>query len=88
MHLAAALSDGAVSVPQILLMLAGLLAGAKLCGELAERVGQPAVLVAPNALRLWLARFVRHLAVDLKVLAYEELPENRQVRVVANIGGR
>ena len=46
------------------------------------------MLVAPNALRLWLARFVRHLAVDLKVLAYEELPENRQVRVVANIGGR
>ena len=44
MHLVAALSDGAVSVPQILLMLAGLLAGAKLCGELAERVGQPAVL--------------------------------------------
>ena len=53
-----------------------------------ELLGQPAVLVAPNALRLWLARFVRHLAVDLKVLAYEELPENRQVRVVANIGGR
>lgn len=37
-------------------------------------MGQPAVLVAPNALRLWLARFVRHLAVDLKVLAYEEPP--------------
>jgi Kef-type K+ transport system membrane component KefB len=44
MHLMAALGDGAMSVPQILLMLAGLLAGAKLCGELAERVGQPAVL--------------------------------------------
>ena len=44
MHLVAAVADGTLSVPQILLMLAGLLAGAKLCGELAERVGQPAVL--------------------------------------------
>lgn len=44
MHLISALSEGTVPVTQILLMLAGLLAGAKLCGELAERVGQPAVL--------------------------------------------
>lgn len=44
MYLAAAVTDGAMSVPAVLLMLAGLLAGAKLLGELAERVGQPAVL--------------------------------------------
>lgn len=37
-------ADGALSVPAALLMLAGLLAGAKLLGELAERIGQPAVL--------------------------------------------
>lgn len=29
---------------------------------------------------------VRHLAVGLKVLVCEQLPENRQVRVVADIG--
>jgi flagellar biosynthesis protein FlhA len=78
--------DGALGLePGLAERLRGLLADAAQRQELA---GQPAVLVAPNALRLWLARFVRHLAVDLKVLAYEELPENRQVRVVANIGGR
>ncbi len=42
--LVAAVSDGIVSVPVILLMLAALLAAAKLLGELAERIGQPAVL--------------------------------------------
>lgn len=31
---------------------------------------------------------VRRLAVDLKVLGCEQLPEKRQVRVVADIGGR
>ena len=34
----------AQSVPQVLLMLAAVLAGAKIAGELAERVGQPAVV--------------------------------------------
>lgn len=78
--------DGAMGLePGLAERLRGLLADA---AQRQELLGQPAVLVAPNALRLWLARFVRHLAVDLKVLAYEELPENRQVRVVANIGGR
>nr|WP_269465825.1 flagellar biosynthesis protein FlhA [Immundisolibacter cernigliae] len=78
--------DGALGLePGLAERLRGLLADA---AQRQELLGQPAVLVAPNALRLWLARFVRHLAVDLKVLAYEELPENRQVRVVANIGGR
>jgi flagellar biosynthesis protein FlhA len=78
--------DGALGLePGLAERLRGLLQEA---AQRQELLGQPAVLVAPNALRLWLARFVRHLAVDLKVLAYEELPENRQVRVVANIGGR
>ena len=78
--------DGALGLePGLAERLRGLLVDA---AQRQELLGQPAVLVAPNSLRLWLARFVRHLAVDLKVLAYEELPENRQVRVIANIGGR
>ncbi|HEU4700491.1 MAG TPA: cation:proton antiporter [Gemmatimonadales bacterium] len=36
--------EAGASLPQILLTLAAILAGAKLVGELAERVGQPAVL--------------------------------------------
>ena len=37
-------TDGALSIPAVLLVLAATLAGAKLLGELAERIGQPAVL--------------------------------------------
>jgi flagellar biosynthesis protein FlhA len=78
--------DGALGLePGLAERLRGLLIEA---AQRQELLGQPAVLAVPNALRLWLARFVRHLPVDLKVLAYEELPEDRQVRVVANIGGR
>jgi Kef-type K+ transport system membrane component KefB len=35
---------GATSVPAMLAVLAAILVGGKLCGELAERIGQPAVL--------------------------------------------
>jgi Kef-type K+ transport system membrane component KefB len=44
MLVGAAIPDGAMAVPAVLLMLAALLAGARLLGEAAERVGQPAVL--------------------------------------------
>src|SRR5690606_27902215 len=37
-------AEGAVSIPAVLLVLAAILAGAKLFGELAEKIGQPAVL--------------------------------------------
>ncbi len=37
-------AEGALSIPAILLVLATILAGAKFFGELAERIGQPAVL--------------------------------------------
>jgi flagellar biosynthesis protein FlhA len=35
-----------------------------------------------------LARFVRHSIPGLNVLAYNEIPEDRQVRVAASIGQR
>jgi Kef-type K+ transport system membrane component KefB len=44
MLVGAAIPDGTMAVPAVLLMLAALLAGARLLGEAAERVGQPAVL--------------------------------------------
>jgi Kef-type K+ transport system membrane component KefB len=44
MLVGAAIPDGAMAVPAVLLLLAALLAGARLLGEAAERVGQPAVL--------------------------------------------
>ncbi|WP_045223579.1 flagellar biosynthesis protein FlhA [Methyloterricola oryzae] len=53
-----------------------------------EMEGQPAILLVSSPIRPWLARFVRHTIVGLNVLAYNEIPEDRQVKVVATIGQR
>ena len=52
-----------------------------------EAQGQTAVLLVSPQLRQWLAEFVRGSVRGLNVLAYTEIPENKQVRVVATIGG-
>jgi flagellar biosynthesis protein FlhA len=51
-----------------------------------ELKGEPAVLLVPTALRPWLARFTRHGAPNLAVLAYGEIPHNKSLRVVASVG--
>jgi flagellar biosynthesis protein FlhA len=51
-----------------------------------ESLGQPAVLLVNPAVRSWLARLVRHSIPGLHVLAYNEVPDSKQIRVVANIG--
>ncbi|MGD2112503.1 MAG: FHIPEP family type III secretion protein, partial [Gammaproteobacteria bacterium] len=52
-----------------------------------EMSGEPAVLLVSPVLRQWLARFVRGAVQGLQVLSYNEVPDNRQVRVVSTIGG-
>jgi flagellar biosynthesis protein FlhA len=52
-----------------------------------ELKGEPAVLLVPTQLRPWLARFTRHGAPSLAVLAYGEIPHNKSLRVVASVGG-
>ena len=52
-----------------------------------EAKGQTAVLLVSPLLRQWLAEFVRGSVRGLNVLAYTEVPENKQVRIVATIGG-
>ena len=58
-------------------------------GETAHRqelAGQPAVLlVAPN-LRPWLAKFLRFAVPTLRVLAYNEVPDSKRVRLIAAVG--
>jgi flagellar biosynthesis protein FlhA len=49
------------------------------------KTGQPAVLLVPATLRPLLARFTRQAAPDLHVLAYDEVPEDRRVRMVGAI---
>ena len=51
-----------------------------------ELAGEAAVLLVAPALRLWLARFMRPAAPGLHVLAYNEVPDNRRVRLVAALG--
>ena len=51
-----------------------------------EAAGQPAIVLVSGMVRPWLARFVRYTIQNLSVLAYDEIPENKQVKVVANIG--
>ncbi|WP_329743475.1 flagellar biosynthesis protein FlhA [Dyella sp. A6] len=51
-----------------------------------EMSGEPAVLMVPPQLRSWLARFTRHTAQNLHVLAYNEVPDNRRVRLVQALG--
>jgi flagellar biosynthesis protein FlhA len=51
-----------------------------------ESAGQPAVLLVPPGLRAMLARFLRHAVPGLTVLAYNEIPGNKQVRIVATVG--
>jgi flagellar biosynthesis protein FlhA len=51
-----------------------------------ENAGQPAVLLVSPTLRPWLARFLRFAVPSLKVLAYNEVPDNRRVKLVAAVG--
>jgi flagellar biosynthesis protein FlhA len=53
-----------------------------------EVEGHPAILLVSSQVRPWLARFVRHTITGLNVLAYNEIPEDRQVKVIATIGQR
>jgi len=52
-----------------------------------EDLGLPAVLLVPNQLRWLLSRFLRRAVPNLRVLANAEVPENRNIRVTAIIGG-
>ena len=51
-----------------------------------EVKGLPAVLLVSAPIRPWLARLVRHSILGLNVLAYNEVPDNKQIKVVATVG--
>ena len=51
-----------------------------------EAAGQPAVLLVSPALRPVLSRFMRHAVRELHVLSYSEVPDNRQIKIVASVG--
>jgi flagellar biosynthesis protein FlhA len=51
-----------------------------------EAAGEPAVLLVAAKIRPWIARLMRHSTPTLAVLAYNEIPENRRIRVIAAVG--
>ena len=51
-----------------------------------EAAGEPAVLMVAPALRATLARFTRASVPAMHVLAWNEIPDNRRVRLVAAVG--
>ncbi len=51
-----------------------------------ESIGQPAVLLVSPALRSWFARYMRPVASGLAVLSYNEMPDNKHLKVIATIG--
>ncbi len=52
-----------------------------------EVSGEPSILLVPPQLRAWLARVLRPASTSLHVLAYNEIPETRKLRITASIGG-
>ena len=51
-----------------------------------EAAGEPAVLMVTPTLRASLARFARASVPGMHVLAWNEVPDNRRVRLVAAVG--
>ncbi len=51
-----------------------------------ELAGQPAILLVSAALRTMLARFVKHTISGLHVLSYNEIPTDKQIKIIATVG--
>jgi flagellar biosynthesis protein FlhA len=54
--------------------------------EKQEIVGQPSVLLVADNLRELLVRLVRFSIPRLHILAFSEVPENREIRIVSSVG--
>ncbi len=53
-----------------------------------EMAGNPAVLLVTSQLRAAMAQFIRNSIEQLHVLAYQEVPDNKSITIVASIGGK
>ncbi|MFQ5635982.1 MAG: flagellar biosynthesis protein FlhA [Gammaproteobacteria bacterium] len=51
-----------------------------------EIAGEPAVLLVSPGLRPWISRFLRFAIPTLRVLAYNEVPDSKRIRLVAAVG--
>ena len=51
-----------------------------------EMEGQPAILLTSGVLRGTLAKFVKNSIPGLRVLSYQEIPDEKQIRIVCSVG--
>ena len=65
-----------------------LLANASKETERVEQQGQVPVLLTPAALRPLLSKFLRRALPQLAVLAHNEIPDNKTIRIISVVGGR
>jgi len=49
-------------------------------------LGQAAVLLTSGVLRGTLAKFVKHTIPNLHVLSYQEIPDDKQIKIISSIG--
>lgn len=56
--------------------------------ERVEQQGHNPVLLTPTALRPLLSKFLRRALPQLAVLAHNEIPDNKTIRIIAVVGGR
>ncbi|HGE2211061.1 flagellar biosynthesis protein FlhA [Pseudomonas aeruginosa] len=51
-----------------------------------EMLGKPAILLVAGPIRSMMSRFARMAVPSMHVLAYQEIPDNKQVTIVATVG--
>jgi len=51
-----------------------------------ELIGQPAVLLTSGILRGTLSKFVKHTIPSLHILSYQEIPDDKQIKIISSIG--
>ena len=76
--------DGAFIEPQLAERLNNSLVQA---ARRLETAGKPLILLVAAPLRFMMVKFVRHQMPDLQVLAYNEMPDNKQITIEATVGG-
>ncbi|MGB0722224.1 MAG: flagellar biosynthesis protein FlhA [Gammaproteobacteria bacterium] len=56
--------------------------------ERRDIAGQPAVLLVPTHIWQYLARFVRRLVPGMKVISFDEIPDDRNIRIDSTVGSQ
>ena len=52
-----------------------------------EMKGEPSILLTSGVLRSTMSRFVKNTIPALRVLSYQEIPDDKQIRIVSVVGG-